>query len=128
MGYACEWCRYPYKLFKGHCTTREYDDDVWDFLDDDDRWFSDDSPKKICTCPNGKGAEGTSCPTDNAQKCQWCNHGYYLTSSNSCASNSCNCKCIGGGEDCGYDASGASCPTNGAYACEWCRYPYKLFK
>jgi len=77
---------------------------------------SDNSAQNQCTCSNGNGATGTSCPTHNTEKCSDCNTGYKMEN-NVCIENVCNCGV-------GPPYTGAACPVDGAQGCESCYSGY----
>lgn len=72
-----------------------------------------------CTCNNGVGATGISCPTNGTEQCINCNTGYYLQDG-ACLPNQCTCLL-------GTGATGTACPFNGQHKCiEPCNDGYGL--
>ena len=87
---------------------------------------------KVCKCSNGTGAEGTDCPTHDADMCASCNNGYFpwefwswstsrgaMVRTVSCGRNDCKCSN-------GTGATGTDCPMHNTAKCVSCNTGYYL--
>ena len=75
--------------------------------------------EKQCTCSNGTGTTGKSCPVNGLTRCVpgSCSIGYHMSSANDCVPNLCSCSG-------GTAATGAACTTHAAEICANCTDGY----